>query len=43
MSARGRALADADLHHYQRIVVVLTETLRLMQEIDRAIPSWPLK
>jgi len=39
---RGRALADADLHHYRRIVVALSETMRLMQEIDRAIPSWPI-
>jgi len=42
---RGRTLADADIDHYQRIIVALNETLRLMAEIDRAIEDhggWPL-
>jgi hypothetical protein len=27
--------------HYGKIVVALKETIRLMVEIDEAIPSWP--
>lgn len=40
---KGRALTSADLRHYQRIVVALTETQRIMREIDETIPGWPLK
>lgn len=40
---KGRTLSPADLTHYQRIVVALQETIRLMQQIDAAIPRWPLK
>jgi len=40
---RGRALSFEDLAHYQKIVVALNETLRLMAEIDQAIPSWPIE
>jgi len=39
---RGRTLSYDDLAHYQKIVVALKDTIRLMAEIDRAIPSWPL-
>ncbi len=39
---RGRLLTFDDLMHYQKIVVALRETLRLMGEIDAAIPAWPL-
>jgi len=39
---RGRTLSYDDLAHYQKIIVALKETIRLMAEIDRAIPSWPL-
>ena len=39
---KGRALAFDDLLHYQKIVVALTETMRLMEEIDDAIPVWPV-
>jgi len=38
----GRTLAADDIAHYQRIVVAIKETIRLMEEIDRVIPSWPL-
>ena len=38
----GRKLTYDDLTHYQRIVVALSETIRLMAEIDAAIPAWPL-
>jgi REP element-mobilizing transposase RayT len=40
---RGRALSYEDLQHYQNIAVALKETIRLMAEIDGAIPSWALQ
>ena len=40
---KGRTLSDEDIQHYQRIVVALKETIRLMAEIDAAIPSWPIE
>lgn len=39
---RGRMLSFDDLRHYQQVVVALSETLRLMEEIDAAIPGWPI-
>lgn len=39
---KGRALSSADVRHYQRIVVALSETRRLMREVDGTIPAWPL-
>ena len=40
---RGRTLSYDDIRHYQRIVVALRETIRLMDEIDEVIPTWPLE
>ncbi len=40
---RGRQLSFDDLMHYQKVVVALKETIRLMEEIDRAIPGWPIE
>lgn len=48
---KGRTLSQKDITHYQRIVVThyqrivvaLQETIRLMQQIDAAIPGWPLE
>jgi predicted helicase len=40
----GRILSPEDIDHYHRIVVALSETIRLMKEIDEAIDShggWP--
>lgn len=40
----GRLLSPEDITHYHRIVVALSETIRIMQEIDIAIDShggWP--
>jgi predicted helicase len=40
----GRVLTDEDILHYRRIVVALTETRRLMTEIDKVIEThggWP--
>jgi len=34
---KGRTLINADIEHYQKIIVALTETERIMQEIDRII------
>ena len=39
---RGRLLTFEDLIHYQSVVVALAETIRLMEEIDRVIPAWPI-
>ena len=39
---RGRTLTYDDIEHYGRIVTALQETIRLMSEIDAAIPTWPL-
>ena len=41
---KGRTLTDEDLAHYQKIVVALSETIRLMEEIDKVIDlhgGWP--
>jgi hypothetical protein len=41
---KGRTLSKEDIEHYQRIVVALSETIRLMQEIDEVIDQhggWP--
>ena len=41
---RGRTLTDDDLAHYQKIVVAISETIRLMAEIDEVIDAhggWP--
>jgi len=40
---RGRKLSFDDLFHYQKIVVALKETTRLMEEIDALIPAWPIE
>lgn len=40
---KGRTLSEDDITHYQRIVVALQETMRLMQQIDEAIPGFPLE
>jgi SOS-response transcriptional repressor LexA len=40
----GRVLTEDDLAHYQKIVVALNETIRIMAEIDEVIEahgSWP--
>ncbi len=40
----GRVLTDRDIDHYQRIVVALSETIRVMAEIDEVIEAhggWP--
>jgi predicted helicase len=39
---RGRQLSYDDIQHYQKVVVALNETIRLMGEVDALIPGWPL-
>jgi len=42
---KGRTLSAQDIEHYHRIVVALSETIRLMREIDEVIDQhggWPL-
>jgi predicted helicase len=34
---KGRKLSNAEIEHYQKIIVTLTETSRLMDEIDKVI------
>jgi len=40
---KGRMLSFDDTMHYQKVVVAIKETIRLMEEIDNLIPSWPIK
>ncbi|KAF0109801.1 MAG: N-6 DNA methylase [Chloroflexi bacterium] len=40
---KGRVLSGEDISHYQRVVVSLKETIRLMAEIDMVIPKWPIE
>lgn len=42
---KDRKLTYEDIQHYQKTVVALSETIRLMAEIDTAIEThdgWPL-
>ena len=41
---KGRTLSDDDIAHYQKIIVALSETIRIMAEIDEVIEAhggWP--
>jgi len=40
---KGRTLTYDDLTHYQKIIVVLKETIRLMEEVNDLIPEWPVE
>ena len=40
---RGRQLSYDDLTVYQKVVVALKETIRLMEEVDSAVGEWPLE
>ena len=40
---KGRVLSSEDITHYQRVVVALQETIRLMGEIDQVIVKWPIE
>ncbi|MGV0025832.1 type ISP restriction/modification enzyme [Phormidesmis priestleyi] len=38
-----RTLSFDDVLHYQKVVVALKETMRIMQAIDQLIPSFPIE
>jgi hypothetical protein len=38
-----RMLSYDEMEHYHKIVVALQETMHLMDEIDGAIPQWPIE
>jgi len=40
---RGRKLSYDDLTHYQKIIIALSETRRVMSAIDDAIPGFPIE
>jgi len=40
---KDRTLSFDDIEHYQKIIVAIHETRRLMAEIDAAIPDWPME
>lgn len=40
---KGRKLTYDDIQHYQKVIVALSETSRLMREIDESIPKWPMQ
>ncbi len=40
---KGRTLTYDDLTHYQKVIVALKETIRLMVKIDELIPGWPVE
>ena len=40
---RGRTLSSDEIEHYLRITEAIRQTIRLMGEIDKAIPRWPIE
>lgn len=40
---KGRTLSSDDMLHWQKIVVALLETDKLMKKIDEAIGKWPIE
>jgi len=40
---KGRKIGVDDSTHYQKVLVALKETIRLMAEIDASIPGWPVE
>lgn len=40
---KGRTLSAEDITHYQKIIVALAETIKLMEKIDKTIPSFPIE
>ena len=42
---KGRTLSDEDIAHYHKIIVAMSETIRIMKEIDEVIEEqggWPV-
>jgi len=43
---KGRTLTEEDIEHYQKIVVAINETIKIMKEIDEVIEEhggWPIQ
>ncbi len=40
---KERTLSEEDIFHYQKIVIAISETIKLMQLINGTIPSFPLE
>jgi len=40
---KGRTLSYDDIEHYRKMTEAVRQTLRLMEEIDHAIPAWPME
>lgn len=40
---KGRKLSFDEVLHYQKIIVALVNTDRVMKEIDKLIPKWPIR
>ena len=41
---KGRTLSSGDIEHYTKIIVIISETMRIMKEIDEVIDKhggWP--
>jgi len=39
---KGRTLSYDDIEHYRKVTEAIRQTIHLMQEIEAAIPAWPL-
>ena len=40
---KGRELVFDDIQHFQRTISALSQTIAVMREIEKGIPSWPLR
>ncbi len=40
---KARVLSFEDIQHYQKIIIALTQTDRVMKEIDELVTEWPIK
>jgi hypothetical protein len=40
---KGRVLSGEGIAYYQRMLVALKETIRILKEIDKVIPGWPVE
>jgi predicted helicase len=40
---KGRTLTYDELTYYQKVIVALKETIRLMEDVDQLIPNWPME
>jgi hypothetical protein len=39
---RGRRLSYDDLTHYRKMLVAIRKTIEIMEQIDNAVPRWPI-